>query len=145
MTGASAGGQLALVLAFSKPSARFIKAVCALYPPTDLVSIIPPEKRDQSNNLVALLLGAPVSKRLALARQASPATYVSRNAPPVLLIHGDKDRLVPIEQSETLDAALRRTGAESSLIVYKGSKHAFGLREDTILQVAKFFDRNAKN
>jgi acetyl esterase/lipase len=141
--GVSAGGHLALLLGLSQPeSSRSIKAICALYPPTDLIGIVPPEKRDRRHNAVAALLGAPVSERLALARAASPMTYVSREAPPVLLIHGDRDHLVPIEQSRMLEVALRKAGAESTLIICPGRGHGFSLRREILAEVADFFARN---
>ncbi|MGH8048249.1 MAG: prolyl oligopeptidase family serine peptidase, partial [Chthoniobacterales bacterium] len=105
----SAGGHLALLLGLDpQTTPNPIKAICALYPPTDLIAIVPPEKQNRSDNLVAQLLGGPVSDRLALAREASPVTYVSKHAPPVLLIHGDRDNLVPLDQSLLL---IRRCGA----------------------------------
>ena len=144
-TGISAGGHLALLLGLSqKPGDHTIKAICALYPPTDLVAIIPLKKRDATDDPVAKLLGGSVSEKLTLAREASPITYVRKTSPPVLLIHGDKDTLVPIEQSEILDAALKKAGADSSLIIYKGYGHAFGLRADTLAEVGEFFARSLK-
>ena len=146
VTGASAGAHLALLLGLHQSGhSNPIKAICALYPPTDLISIIPPENRTRRDNLVAALLGGSVSEHIEIARVGSPITYVSKDAPPVLLIHGDKDTLVPIEQSKTLNAALRRAGADSSLTIYQGKGHGFSLRPDMVAEVAKFFDRHVKD
>ncbi len=145
VTGASAGGQLALLLGLDparKPNP--IKAICAFYPPTDLVAIIPAEKHDRPDNLVAQLLGGPIGKHLALARAGSPLTHAGASSPPVLLIHGDKDRLVPIEQSRLLDRALRAAGAKSHIIVYEGKAHGFELRSETVEAIATFFDAQLK-
>jgi acetyl esterase/lipase len=145
LTGASAGGHIALLLGLdpvSQPNP--IKAICALYPPTDLISIIPPKDRGGKGNLVAMLLGGPISERLTEAREASPVSYADKTAPPILLIHGDRDGLVPISQSRDLNQALLRAGADSKLIVYQGKGHAFGLREDTLHEVTRFFDRHLK-
>ncbi len=97
--------------------AHTIKAVCAFYPPTDLVEIIPAERRDRGNNLVAALLDTPVSQRLSDARAGSPIFHVGRSSPPVFLVHGDRDKVVPLDQSQTLHAALREKNVESTLIV----------------------------
>ena len=56
-------------------------------------------------------------------RAASPLNYVKPGAPPFLLLHGDADRLVPVEQSRLLDAALRAAGVSSRLIVVPGAEH----------------------
>jgi acetyl esterase/lipase len=145
-TGISAGGHLALLLALSQlPGNRSIKAVCALYGPSDLIAMLPPEQRDKSTNPIAALLGAPVSKQLALARAASPITYVSKDSVPVMLFHGEQDKLVPVEQSIALDAALKAAGAQSTLIIYKDKGHAFGLDDEALRKVKEFFDRSLKN
>jgi len=145
-TGASAGGHLALLLGLDpQTSPNPIKAICALYPPTDLISIVPPKNREERDNPVALLLGAPVSQRLALAKKGSPITYVTAHAPPVLLIHGDRDSLVPLDQSRVLNLALRHAGAKSSLMIFQGKGHAFGLDDSALRDVAGFFDRYLKN
>ncbi len=141
-TGISAGGHLALLLGLSQPSGdRTIKAVCALYGPTDLITILPPEMRNQSTNAVAALLGGAVSNKLEFAREASPITYVREDSVPVLLFHGEKDALVPVAQSIALDSALRAAGAESTLVIYKDKGHAFGLDDAALLEVNKFYDR----
>jgi acetyl esterase/lipase len=54
---------------------------------------------------------------------ASPITHVSQAAPPVLLIHGDADRIVPFGQSLALEAALRTAGARARLIRIPGGAH----------------------
>jgi acetyl esterase/lipase len=145
-TGISAGGHLALLLALSQPpNDHTIKAVCALYGPSDMVAMLPPEKQNDTNNAIAALLGGSVSEKLALAREASPITYVSKDSVPVMLFHGEKDKLVPVAQSIALDAALKAAGAQSTLIIYKDKGHAFGLDDAALLDVAKFYDRSLNN
>ena len=77
------------------------------------------------------------------ARQASPITHVSRDAAPFLIMHGDKDPLIPIQQSELLDAALRKAGVECKFVVVHGDGHGFG-GTDLDNQVAEFFDKHLK-
>jgi acetyl esterase/lipase len=142
-TGISAGGHLALLLALSQPADdHTIKAVCALYGPSDLIAIVPLAHRGESTNAIAALLGGPVSENLTLAREASPITYVSKDSVPVMLFHGKKDKLVPVEQSIALDAALRSAGAKSTLIIYEDKGHAFGLDDEALLKVKDFYDRS---
>jgi acetyl esterase/lipase len=145
-TGISAGGHLALLLGLSQsPSDHTIKAVCALYGPADLAEILPPKMRGDTNNAVAALLGGSVSEKLALAREASPITYVRKDSVPILLFHGEKDELVPIAQSIALDNALKTTGAQSTLTIYKDKGHAFGLDDAALLDVEKFYERSFNN
>jgi acetyl esterase/lipase len=47
-----------------------------------------------------------ISERVELARRASPICHVRKGAPPFLIVHGDKDELVPVQQSEIFHAAL---------------------------------------
>lgn len=144
--GASAGGHLSLLLGLSQKSGdRTIKAVCAFYPPTDLVSIVPPARLSETDNPVADLLGGPVSERLALAHEASPITYVRKDSVPVLIFHGDADTLVPVTQSQSLEAALKAAGANCTLIVYRGYPHGFGPREAGLDRIAKFFRDSVMN
>ncbi len=58
-----------------------------------------------------------------MVREASPITYVRVDAPPVLLMHGRDDRLIPCAQSERLHAALAAVGAQTQLETYPGADH----------------------
>lgn len=62
------------------------------------------------------LLGGPILEREELAKAASPITYVSKDDPPFLIIHGTKDPTVPFDQSERLQAALEKAGVPSLFI-----------------------------
>jgi dipeptidyl aminopeptidase/acylaminoacyl peptidase len=70
------------------------------------------------------LLGGPGPDLADRARSASPLTHVSADDPPFLILHGDADRLVPLEQSKRLDAALRAAGVASTLMVLPGVGHS---------------------
>jgi dipeptidyl aminopeptidase/acylaminoacyl peptidase len=67
--------------------------------------------------------GGPVRTRKRLMRQASPLRYVSPDDAPFLIIHGELDNVVPLENSQWLDAALRQANVPSQLIVQPGIKH----------------------
>jgi acetyl esterase/lipase len=151
-TGASAGGQLALLLAFSAEKTlvsggtpplppHFIKAVCVLYPVTDLYGIVRPESRDSPQNLVAFLLGGSVREKEELARLGSPISHVTADSPPVWFFHGDKDPLVPLEQSRTLQRKLAAAGVKTRLVIREGRSHAFGLSPAEVREVGAFFRR----
>ncbi|HRW09760.1 MAG TPA: prolyl oligopeptidase family serine peptidase [Caldilineaceae bacterium] len=58
-----------------------------------------------------------------LYREASPITYVSAQTPPVLLIHGTNDDVVPFEQSTMMQAALDAHGVPNRLIAVEGAGH----------------------
>jgi dipeptidyl aminopeptidase/acylaminoacyl peptidase len=58
---------------------------------------------------------------LEIARQISPANHVSDDDPPTLIIHGDADVLVPIQQAELILDKLKRAGVEGKLVVKKGA------------------------
>jgi acetyl esterase/lipase len=61
---------------------------------------------------------------------ASPLTLVSADDAPFLLVHGDADTLVPVQQSILLDEALRKAGVASELIVLEGAGHGDFLAKD---------------
>ena len=75
------------------------------------------------NSREALLLGAPAASVPDLARQASPVAHASAAAPPVLLMHGAADDLVPPAQSVRLAGALRAAGATVELELVPGATH----------------------
>ncbi|MGJ3190099.1 alpha/beta hydrolase fold domain-containing protein [Paenarthrobacter sp. FR1] len=67
-----------------------------------------------------------------LLHAASPLGYVTAGAPPFLLIHGNRDGLVPHSQSELLADALVREGVQNQLITIDGADHCFFFAEDQI-------------
>ena len=80
-------------------------------------------------------------------RQASPTAHVTGNASPFLIVHGDKDPLVKLQQSEVLHAALIKAGAETTLHVVPGGGHGgpqFNSPE-TRGAIEQFFDKHLKN
>ena len=68
----------------------------------------------------------------ALLDAASPLGYVTADAPPFLLIHGDSDGLVPLTQSELLADALAVAGVEQELVTIEGGDHCFFFAEDQL-------------
>ncbi|MFI5454577.1 MAG: alpha/beta hydrolase [Isosphaerales bacterium] len=77
------------------------------------------------------------------AVQASPITFVSKDDPPFLIMHGDRDPMMPLAQSEILRDALEKAGVEVRLQVVRGAGHGFDGPQimDTVRQ---FFDEHLK-
>ena len=132
--GASAGGHLVALLgttgdvpglegdAATKTSSE-VQAVCDWFGPTDLTKLSP---AGIASNPVTKLLGGSTGEKAELAKLANPITHVTKNDAPFLTFHGDKDSLVPVSQSELLQAALAKAGVESELVVLKGADHGNG-------------------
>lgn len=149
VAGQSAGGHLALLLALTQgeekkgwgpavPRGTF-KAVAAMYPPTDLLRLVPPGARDNPLHPVGLLLGDEVNKRIPQARAASPVSYASAGDPPTLLFHGDEDAIVPVEQSRIMAKKLRASSVPVRLLITDAG-HAFTLYPDRVEDILQFID-----
>jgi hypothetical protein len=82
-----------------------VQRVVDRFGPVDLTKM---GKQDKPDSAMALLLGGPVKDKKELAAKANPITYVSKDDPPFLIMHGDEDKLVPMSQSGLLDEALRK-------------------------------------
>lgn len=72
---------------------------------------------------LGLSSAAEIVDQMKLARRASPVSWVHAEAPPFLIAHGDRDRIVPQTESDALHAALTRVGAESTLVTIGGAGH----------------------
>jgi acetyl esterase/lipase len=60
-----------------------------------------------------------------MVKAASPVTYVSPHSPPILVLHGVKDRTVPADQARIFEAALKAAGVRTDLILYPDSDHSW--------------------
>ena len=101
-----------------------VKAVCSFYAPTDFTLVKPAFTADISEQknwqqykkvpwylytvVTTLLLGGSVTKNIELARSANPITYIDSQDSPVMIIHGEKDKIVPVSQSDILVEALQK-------------------------------------
>lgn len=121
-----------------------VHAVAAANPPTDLtVSEDAWPWLYEEDGPGEHFLGGRIREKQALARLASPMTYVNSDAPPHLLIHGTEDNIVPFEQSRILHNALLEVSVDSTLVVFDGIDH--GLYGYSALQwtpVMEFFKRH---
>lgn len=131
VAGASAGGHLSLVLGTTSDSGNpdakdevlrvsdRVAAVAAYYPPTDLRPWVGLDS-ETAKAFPALRFDP------ARAAACSPVLHVSKDDPPTLLVHGDKDKLVPLDHSEKILAEFKKHKVTSELLVIKGAGHGFG-------------------
>jgi acetyl esterase/lipase len=124
LLGASAGGHLALLLAERPGAKASIRGVVDFYGPADLKSLHAASPAARS---VELLLGGPPASRPDLYAAASPVVGARSGMPPVLIVHGAADSLVPLDQSQRLARALAEAGVDYRLVVVPGARHGFGL------------------
>jgi len=149
--GGSSGGQLVALLGTADESAGFdvgeylqfssrVQSVVDLYGPTDLV------KQYRLNTVPAMSVAFLESD---LAR-GSPINYVSPDDPPFLIVHGEKDNIVPLEQSQALYDLLLANHVPAKLIIVENGRHGFGVPNEKpsfeeILQIiTKFFAETLK-
>lgn len=121
--GDSAGGQLAAFAALNIPYKQYDYeapvGVIDFYGVTDFLAIVNGPRPDFN---ARRYLGSKYNK---VASAASPTTYVTKHAPYFLILHGTKDKVVPIEQSRTLYDALIKAGVDAKYVTLPGINHAF--------------------
>ena len=146
--GGSAGGHLSLMLGLAsddgvmdssdeimRAPAR-VAAVVAYYPPVDLRPIVGPSERFPALDFAE-----------DQAASISPILFASSDDPPTLLIHGDADMLVNVQNSEVMFEALQGKRVESELIIIPGGDHGFRLtadRERAQQAMVEWFDRHLR-
>ncbi|MHB8635748.1 MAG: alpha/beta fold hydrolase [Fimbriimonadaceae bacterium] len=128
VSGISSGGHLALMIAGSPNSP--VNAVAAISPPTDLANWGKPGFMLTDDAQMAIFVPAlgfdpkgPRGDIEALAIKLSPITYVNAKYPPTLIVHGDSDKVVPLQQAQEMDQALAKAGVEHKLEVIPGGGH----------------------
>ena len=129
-TGYSAGGHLALTTGMIPASAGLdrqcpgpempkVAAIINWFGIADVVDIL--DGPNMKAYAVTWLGSLP--DREAVARRVSPLTYVRKDLPPVLTIHGDADPTVPYTHATRLHAALQSAGASSELVTIPNGRH----------------------
>lgn len=130
--GASAGGHLSLMLGLASDEgdaedadpinqvSNRVNAVVAYFPPVDLKDWV-----NSESDYPALRF------EVELASANSPIEFVTEDDPPVLLIHGDQDDVVPVEHSQRMYAALQEAGVTTEYIEIEGAGHSFATPEDS--------------
>jgi len=155
--GSSAGGHLVALMGTldlpknEKTSAR-VQAVCDWFGPSDLLTM-PANvvgngrtEEDVAKSNGAILLGAPIYRMPDTAKLASALHQVSKGDAPFLIMHGDADPQVPLEQSTRLHEKLNAAGVPSEYVIIKGGAHGGPLfnTPEVQQQVLKFFERELK-
>jgi acetyl esterase/lipase len=171
--GGSAGGHLSLMIGTAgtdgdakakdpvdRASSR-VQAVAGFFPPTDflnygkeggdalgrgiLAGFKAPfdfEELDTRRNTFVPIVDE--AERRAIGREISPVYHVSPDDPPTLLIHGDADALVPIQQSERIVTKLNEAKVPTRLVVKPGEKHGWLTIAEDLTTFADWFDQHLK-
>ncbi|MEI7833655.1 MAG: alpha/beta hydrolase [bacterium] len=154
--GNSAGGHLAALLGVSAGVAELetsgayrnyssaVQAVVDYFGPTDIYAMLSDdttEKYDARDSLLSRWLGGPVTENESRADMASPIKYVHRGCPPTLILHGDADEHVHVNQSIRFQQALAEAGVDTALHIVPGAGHDHGQVNNAEL-VAAFFQRH---
>jgi acetyl esterase/lipase len=167
--GASAGGHLSLMQGtagddgdpkaadpIDRVSSR-VQCVACFFPPTDFLNWGEKGKEMINRNFRPPYTAAfdyhefnkekslfvpitDIDKLREIGANVSPITHVAKNNPPMLLMHGDKDDLVPLQQSEEFVAKCNDFGVEAKLIVRKGGGHGWLLILGDLETFADWFD-----
>lgn len=159
VAGGSAGGHLALMLGAKgdagDPDAKdpvervssTVQAVCALYPPTDMLNWGEAGKLAVDVPMLKMFYTAfaitdqtPRDHITVMSEALSPVTFFTKAMPPVLFIHGDKDTLVPLQQSTLAIKKLEELKVPTQLFVRQGKGHGF-LETGDFDDMLKWFDR----
>jgi acetyl esterase/lipase len=129
-TGYSAGGHLALTTGMIPATAGLdrqcpgteplkVAAIVNWYGITDVADLL--DGANMRGYAVEWLGSRP--DRVEVARRLSPLTYVRRELPPVLTIHGDADPTVPYAHATRLHAALQQAGTTTELVTIPNGRH----------------------
>lgn len=158
ISGGSAGGHLSLTMGTQggpgKPDAKdpvdrassAVQAVACFYPPTDFLNY--GETGVEAAGVGILAAFKPAfgpradipAERPKLGREVSPIYHITAKMPPTLIIHGDADKLVPIQQAESFVKKATETGATAKLIVKEGKAHGWPEQNQDVVILADWFD-----
>lgn len=137
-----------------------VQAVAVFYPPTDFLNYGQLNFNAGMDEKVLASFGVaaafdfktwdqslkkyvPVSTqvKLQLAKQYSPIYAVTNDDPPVLIIHGDQDNTVPLQQSESIVKKLKQANVPNELIIKKGGQHGWPQEEVDEKKFIDWFDK----
>lgn len=130
--GSSAGGHLVAMLGTTgdpDDSSDDIDGVIDWFGPTELLTMQEQRKlpvhldANAPDSFESKLIGGTLQENPEKAKAASPISHVSKDDAPILIIHGDQDPLVPLEQSYLFIKALDAVEVPASLVVIEGAGH----------------------
>ncbi len=158
IAGSSAGGHLAALAGVSSdvvellppsaddtpisPKTLRVSAIVSLFGASNLETILQqstPHGLSVRVPALQLLLRGQPDQKPELAQLASPVTHVDGSDPPLLLLHGDQDPQMPINQSHELEAAYQRAGSQVHFEVVHGGEHG-GNKFYTDAQIRRIAD-----
>jgi acetyl esterase/lipase len=171
--GGSAGGHLSLMQGtagdLGDPKAKDpvdrvssrVQAVACFFPPTDFLNYGKPGENAIGRGVLQGFRApfdfheldtkrrvfVPVEDPdaiLEIGRKISPLYHVTADDPPTLIIHGDADKLVPIQQAELIVEKLKGAGVEAKLVVKPGASHGWPDIQKDYEQIADWFDGHLK-
>lgn len=156
LTGASAGGHLALLAGMCveppNPGAEdaldrlgtAVKAVGVFCPATDFLDW---NGKKYGLNLMEWRLvfcdgaaGKTETQKEEAAKAISPLYQVKAGLPPFLLVHGDADSVIPVQQSVKLVKALQDAGGSAEIIIKQGADHSWPTMREEFEKMAVWFD-----
>lgn len=162
IVGASAGGHLASLVALTpddgSPTAKEellrqstrVQAAAAFFPPADFLAWgklnVDPDKTPGVPLMFKNILfpGPAVPRSPERLRdqmmKISPAHQVKADSPPFLLIHGDADPIVPLQQSQNFYAKLKERGVDAQLIIKPGGTHPWPTMHDEVVVAVEWMD-----
>jgi acetyl esterase/lipase len=162
ISGASAGGHLSLTMAVKgtagdasskdpvERESSEIQCVACFFPPTDFLNYSKPG--EEALGIGTLKKFKPAfgpradddEDRLKVEREVSPIYFVHSNLPPILIIHGDADKLVPIYQAQTFLKKCEEVGGLTKLEVREGRAHGWADMVKDMEVCAKWFDEHLR-
>jgi acetyl esterase/lipase len=162
--GSSAGGHLAALLGTSggveerdgkggnSDQSSRVQAVVDFFGPTDFLQMdahaVPGArlKHDVANSPESRLIGGAIQENTDKVGRANPIKYVTKDAPPFLIVHGEQDPLVPCHQSELLYEALKRARSDVTFYKIAGAGHGSPEFNTDMVRAAvqAFFDKHLK-
>jgi len=152
--GASAGGHLVAMLGATGDVKEFdvgenlavssrVQVVADYFGPTDFLQMddhrLPNgQVHNTPDSPESQLIGVPLQENKEKVARANPITYITKDDPPFLIVHGDSDPLVPHHQSELLAAALEKAGIPTTFYTVKGGGHG-NFKDPVVPEITKKF------
>ncbi|MCH8823851.1 MAG: alpha/beta hydrolase [Planctomycetes bacterium] len=149
--GHSAGGHLSALLAVSSNDRAFegnlapksessaVKCVVDVSGPIDFLAF----NEETRKRTLAAWLGTDKETYEKNAEAASPLTYIDSEDPPILIIHGVDDKIVPIEHAIKFNKALKEAGVKARFFVKDNSGHMIN-DADTLTMISHFMDKHLR-
>jgi dipeptidyl aminopeptidase/acylaminoacyl peptidase len=133
ITGGSAGGYTVLQGMCSFPTS--FSAGCSLYGIGNLKSLAADTHKFESHYLFKLLFPSDTSEdeKEKIYYERSPCFHAQKIERPLVLLQGDIDRVVPMEQAKEMEAILKGQGKDVQLVVFEGEGHGF-VRQENIMR-----------